>query len=294
MGCVSSSPPTYSNNQSIVSEGFYDVANTDLSTAKNLSVCMVFSVDISGSMRTVDGLDRKNNGQRISRFDAVCKDINMYLDQLVYNKRLFRCHLILFGEGVYVHKNVRTEDVNRILNEYKHKLERYTRTDLAVEQANVLYREFQEEKIPSYIGEVTFFNHIMTDGAPTSPTMNDETLKGRVADLLVEGMDGITKDTSRTTLFHQYGCNDFHPQSATSLFLSYLDDSLKLRAKEYFRMKYPDMNLDSMKDLFDIVDCGKQCSLWEEKDPLRRKKSVNPRNRWDDQIFKMVEIATCD
>jgi len=276
-----------------VNGGFVSVDNTTNSKAKLLSINIVFSVDISGSMATVDAYDRKTM-KYVSRFDAVRKDIHTYLEQLAYTKRLYRCHLILFGKEVYTCRNVDTEQVDRILQNYSDKLESETRTDLAIQQANILYKEFlKEPPLPSQ-GIVSFFNHILTDGKPQSATVPDDTIKGQVADLLIEGMDGIQSDFARTTCFHQYGVLGYPENTDVSQFLSYLDNNLKERAKQYFRAKYPNMNDDSMKSILDTVDTGKQCETWQSKDPLRRKKSVNPRDRWDDNVYKIFESAVCD
>lgn len=273
------------------------VENTSAEEAKNLSYSLVFSIDISGSMvNNKDAYDRDNPRiPNISRFDSVKKDVLAYMKQVTSSDRLVNCDILLFGEHLYEHRNVRTvEQLEKILNNIK-KFERATRTDLALSKANQYFGEFLE-KHPDPSSRPSFFNIVMTDGNPVCPGKKDEEIKDMIAELLIAGTDQMTRDEDRVTLFKQYGTLDYHPNSAVSQFLTFLDDDLQEKSAAWFKAKYPDKewNDDDLKNLYDACDVGKSTTTWRIKDPDNKMKHVDRDAFWDTNLDEMFEIAICD
>jgi len=273
------------------------VDNTSTDEAKKLSYSLVFSIDISGSMVNYkDAYDRDNPRiPNLSRFESVKKDVLAYMKQVTSSDRLVNCDILLFGEKLYEHRNVRTvEQLEKILNSVK-QFERATRTDLVLSRANQLFEEYlQAEPDPS--SRSSFFNIIFTDGNPNYPGKKDEEVKDMIAELLIAGTDKMTRDEDRVTLFKQYGTQDYDPKSAVSQFLSFLDDNLQEKSAVWFQAKYPDRewNDDDLKNLYDACDVGKSTTTWKLKDPENKMKGVDRDAFWDVNLDDMFEIAICD
>jgi len=270
------------------------VKNTTTEQAQKLSFHVVFSIDISGSMQHEDAFDRNNvvNGANLQRFEAAKRDALRWMGQLQSCDRLSSADMLLFGEKLYEHRNIRSvSQMKGILDEVQ--FEKYTRTDLALAAAN---RYFEEDckKYGDKPNRPAFFNPVLTDGDPTAPGIDKDSVRNTVAELIVKGTDGMKRDQDRTTLIIQYGSTQYSPDSDVSKFLAFLDDSLQEMAEEYFRAKYPQMTEDELKNLYDACDTGKQCQTWEEKDPERKMPSVNRQAFWDDDISLMFDIAISD
>ncbi len=120
-------------------------------------------------------------------------------------------------------------------------------------------------------------------------------MKNKIAELLVEGTDPMTRDEDRATLFCQYGSSEYKESSSISQFLNFLDDNLQDLSEQYFKTKYGEHS-ERCQNLYDACDTGKQYLSWQEKDPENKmKKSDNDRKKpWDSNIEEMFEIAISD
>lgn len=273
------------------------VQNTTIDVAKRLRVHLVMSLDISGSM--VNNTDALNpaGGPYVDRFKAASANMLRYMDQLRSVDRLVQCDVLLFGERLHEFRNVRDTDALKAILANVRQFERYTRTDLVLSRANEYFFDFQRRHADEAEADrPTFVHLILTDGSPNDPDMSLVDVQTRIANLLVEGTDGMRRDEDRATLFVQYGTKDYAPSSAVSQFLRFLDDELQEVAAEYFKGRYPEKYKtdDDCKDLYDACDVGKQGDTWAVKDPDAKMKGVDRNAPWDDDIDKMITIALAD
>lgn len=285
-------------------QGFKRVGNTSFAEALNRKVYAVISLDISGSMSLdIGGLtacDRKT-GEPCSRIRAALDDARMYASQLIGGMQMYRLDLLLFGQTLHTHPNITSlEAFDQAIRGVEYRLEGGTRLDLALEYANKAFESLKSQPPPpDYVDPgaaaaaaapqptVTFFNLVLTDGAPSFPGLNTDQIRDNIAKILIKGMEPMTSDLDRGTSFIRYGSS---PDVVA--FMQFLDDELKDRALAYFRQIYP-ANPDVLRLVHDYVDTGAQCQTWRDKG-MRASFKVDPRSRWDDDIKAIVAVSLAD
>lgn len=257
----------------------------------------VAALDISGSMRAGDGIDRSKFRKGVhflqqtpcTRIEAAKADIKYHYKQLKVGDRLDKFTLLLFGERLHVLTPKSEEELESALDAVK--LEGSTRTDLAIAESNRLFLEHQK-KCESTGRNVTFVTVVYTDGAPYVPGKNDMESKEIVANLLAEGTMPMKNDEDRATTFIQYGTSEYGDNSPARQFLCFLDNNLDELTKTLYLKNHPGVNPDSNFTLYDACDTGQQCQPWGDKNPKRKdRESAVP---WDNNIDDIVDEATSD
>lgn len=269
---------------SLFSSLFVKHKNADQARDKRV---LVVCLDVSGSMRAGDGIDRsradpkKKPGDqpKCTRFESAKSDLLRYYHQLATADRLTDMHLLLFGEKLTEHLYVKNEEeLAKILSNVT--LEGETRTDLALKRSNELY---DAHRVTPGANSSTFVTLVLTDGVPTKNGESYENLCGTIMETLIQGTEHMVHDADRATTFIQYGVSEYHESSAVRKFLAILDDDLQNHAEAYFNKKNPNMSHDKPIATFDCVDCGQQCTVRKGETDF-----------WDSNIEHIIHLAVTD